>query len=103
MRISLARTKISLVMIPAGIGLLFLPIWWGPAEVAPVGVGLLLGGLLLLNKARTGSFTGRPGVGGVDHDWLDSEGDVSTTSPSGGGELGGGGASGGWDDDDDDD
>ncbi len=93
--------KTSLAMIPTGIGLLFLPIWWGPPEVAPVGVGLLLGGLLLFNKARTGSFTGRPGAS--DADWLDSEVEGSATSAGGGGEFGGGGASGDWDDDDDDD
>jgi len=94
--------KIALFMVPTGIVLLFLPIWIGPPELAPAGVMLLLGGLLLFNKARSGSVTGRRASARDGQDFLDWGPEAGENPAPDGGEFGGGGASGDWDDAGDD-
>lgn len=98
----LSLKKISLILALVGVSLLFLPIWFGPTILMPIGVVLLVAGLLLFNKARLGTFF--PGNTTDDtYDRLNRDFDADSDFSGGGGDSGGGGASGDWDDSDDDD
>lgn len=97
----LSLKKISLLLALVGTTLLFLPIWVGSTNLMPIGVVLLVAGLLLFNKARLGTFLPKSNTDDT-YDRLNRDFDADSNFSGGGGDSGGGGASGDWDDSDDD-